>query len=67
MFLTALAAKAKDRDIELKNEVPESAVIFADIVRLEQMLTNLVDNAIKFNRQGGSVSVGFEKTDGKTA
>lgn len=59
----ALAAKAKDRDIELKNEVSESAVIFADLVRLEQMLTNLVDNAIKFNRQGGRVSVGFEKTD----
>ena len=57
--LTALSAKAKERDIELKNDVPQKATISADLVRLEQMLTNLVDNAIKFNRQGGKVTVGF--------
>jgi two-component system, OmpR family, phosphate regulon sensor histidine kinase PhoR len=61
--LTALSANAKDRDINLKNEVPEKTIVSADLVRLEQMLTNLVDNAIKFNRQGGKVTVGFEKND----
>jgi two-component system phosphate regulon sensor histidine kinase PhoR len=60
--LAALSAKAKDRDIVLKHEVPKEAVISADLVRLEQMLTNLVDNAIKFNRERGSVTVGFNGT-----
>jgi two-component system, OmpR family, phosphate regulon sensor histidine kinase PhoR len=34
-------------------------------MRLEQMLTNLIDNAIKFNRENGSVSVTFSESNGK--
>jgi K+-sensing histidine kinase KdpD len=36
----------------MRNEVEDDAVVFADGHRLEQMLTNLVDNAIKFNGSG---------------
>ncbi len=63
--MNTLSAKAKEREIALRNLVPEQAVIFADPVRLEQMLTNLIDNAIKFNRHSGSVTVDFDQADGR--
>ena len=62
---TNLSGKAKERRIKLKNEIPQGAFVFADAVRLEQMLTNLIDNAVKFNAEKGLVIVGFEEKNEK--
>jgi len=44
----------------LSNAVARDAMVFADARRLEQMLTNLVENGIKFNRENGVVTIKFE-------
>ncbi|MDT5060778.1 MAG: two-component system, OmpR family, phosphate regulon sensor histidine kinase PhoR [Acidobacteriota bacterium] len=61
--LTALASRAEARRVTMKNEVAMGVSVFADARRLEQMLTNLVHNAIKFNRENGSVTIRHERTE----
>jgi two-component system phosphate regulon sensor histidine kinase PhoR len=61
--ISSLANKAQEREVVVTNGVSETATVMADPKRLEQMLTNLIENAIKFNRQKGTVKVRFEKAD----
>ena len=54
---TNLSSKAINLKIKLSNEISPETTVFADAIRLEQMLTNLIDNAIKFNSRAGIVTV----------
>ncbi len=60
-ILTSLSSMANAREITLSNQIEPAANVRADKKRLEQMLTNLVDNAIRFNRSGGSVTLSYER------
>jgi two-component system phosphate regulon sensor histidine kinase PhoR len=60
--LTDLNAKAENKNVELVNDVPELTAN-GDVNRLDQVLANLVDNAIKYGRAEGSVRVGGKKRD----
>jgi two-component system phosphate regulon sensor histidine kinase PhoR len=61
--LTGYSSMAKVRDITLVDEVPQDAVVSVDSQMLTRILQNLVSNAIKYNRSGGSVTVKYSAND----
>jgi two-component system phosphate regulon sensor histidine kinase PhoR len=60
--ITDLKPPAGNKNITLVNELPELTAT-ADASRLEQVFANLVDNAIKYGRAQGCVTVGGKKRD----
>jgi len=55
--LDDLGAPSAARKTVLENKIPARTVIWADADRLQQVLFNLTENAIKYGRQGGCVTV----------
>jgi len=56
-LITELNTRARERGTTIVNEIPEQLTGRADPDRLEQVFVNLVENAIKYGRPKGSVTV----------
>lgn len=64
--LASLAAQAEKRNISLRLTGTRAEVQGVYPV-LQEMLYNLVDNAIKYNREGGTVTVQVQQADGRAS
>jgi two-component system phosphate regulon sensor histidine kinase PhoR len=59
----SLANKAEAQKVTLQNNVAPETLVYADVRRLDQMLTNLIENGIKFSRENGTVSISHHSGD----
>jgi signal transduction histidine kinase len=63
--LEAAKVKATDKNIQLESEIQGSCfTIFGDRLSMEEMITNLIFNAVKYTPEGGQVKVkAFENSE----
>jgi len=59
-------ALAEDKRIRLGCRMPERLPMTGDIRLIQRMLGNLLDNAIKYTAEGGSVDVSVRSTSGRS-
>ncbi len=55
--LVTVTSAAQQRQIRLETEVDAPATLFCDPVRLQQIITLLLDNAVRYSHPGGTVRV----------
>jgi two-component system phosphate regulon sensor histidine kinase PhoR len=62
--ISGFKVQLKKKNIQIKNELPVNISVTADKDRIEQVFTNLLDNAIKFNKEKGFVRIYSQEMNG---
>ena len=58
--LSGFKSQLKKKGIEARNNLPVKLTVNIDANKIEQVLTNLIDNAIKFNKEKGWINLDFQ-------
>lgn len=56
-------ADQKNIELQVKNKSEQSVWVYADELRVTDILTNLVSNAVKYGKNNGYVSVSIDESD----
>lgn len=66
MALARISPQAAGKGVTIKNEIPPGTRLYADLNLFDEVLQNLLTNAVKFSARGGVVTV-FSPGDGVVA
>jgi signal transduction histidine kinase len=50
-----------NKKIKLRNNIKDDYLVMADKLRLEELLTNILENSIKYNKNSGEIIINAEK------
>ena len=62
--VTGFTSQIRKKRLVTANNLPDKLLIRGDESRIEQVLTNLISNAVKFNKEGGTITLGCEDSSG---
>ena len=65
MTMITPIASARDINVEIHDEWPQQIEVMGDATRLEQVITNLLGNAIKFSMEGAQVGLTSRHIEGE--
>ena len=60
-------AIAEDNSVTITAELPEKCLVYGDTRKLQRMVANLLDNALKFTPPEGTVTVSLKADNGQVA
>jgi two-component system, OmpR family, phosphate regulon sensor histidine kinase PhoR len=55
----------KKKSIDVKNDISPDVSVLIDKAKIEQVITNLIDNAVKFSKEKGRLIISAQQADGK--
>ena len=58
-----LQSRAESRGVTIENRISPEVSVVADLQRVQQVLTNLLDNAVKYGRENGHVVLSARRCD----
>ena len=56
---------AEDKNVRLSHRAPEKTLIFGDTRMLQRMLSNILDNGVKYTPSGGKIKVSLTESESR--